>query len=367
MYNMTSSVTIESLEQLLISKCYYYAYVDDNGIRGTLDKSLFKPGPTTTRYSYKKNGVQGKIYTTEADAKFEANLMRKPEDKILVESIELDTLQLYDESFGRNTFVKGIGMRKLYLLKDDGIIDSNDGIIHSNDGIIDSSKKEVIGTVVSRNDRERDKKKSYNVFENLSNKTQNLSGSAETEPVNQPATQPATESVNDEYQVYINNVDIENDSQGKHLCKIMVQLFLLNANASADEKLSFCLNNAGGLKSCMCYTRAFKKCGYKVFGYIDERYGRGTITIKKEMEEDLCNAIYGNQPFDTNFNFNSSDTEFTFDMGFVYTGESGGKRTGSKRKNRKTKKSRKNKTRKNKTRKNKTRKNKTRKNKTMKK
>ena len=123
----------------------------------------------------------------------------------------------------------------------------------------------------------------------------------------------------------------------------MVQLFLLNANVSAGENLSYCLSNAGGQISCRCYTNAFKECGYKVFGYIEEPHGRNdTISIKKEMTVDLCKTIYSDPDDDGDI----------IHMGFLYSGVSGGKRSGSKRKNRKTKKSKKNKKRK--SRKNKT-------------
>jgi len=133
----------------------------------------------------------------------------------------------------------------------------------------------------------------------------------------------------------------------------MVQLFLLNANASAGENLSYWLTNAGGQFSCRCYTNAFKECGYKVFGYIKEQpYGRDdTKRVKKEMTADLCKTIYRNPKI---------LGENNIYMGFVYSGVSGGKRKNSKTKKSKTKKS---KTKKNKTKKSKTKKSKTKKSK----
>jgi len=393
---MTTSPTIESLEQLLLSKCYYYAYIDDNGLRGTIDMSEFKQGKPVTKYYSEENGVKSEVGDSKWEVEHLINFRRKPEDRISVKQVQLPTLQLYDAD-ERSSFVQGIGLRILYLLKDKGVIDSN-------------SDKEVIGTVVSNNNSGNNKIQ-YDLFKNLSNKKQRLTGGAgpqttrpATRPANRPATRPVirpatrpanppanrpanrppslgvgsyesepeseleselesepepepesqsesdTENATDEYQVYINNVDIDSDSQGKRLCKIMVQLFLLNANASAGENLSYWLTNAGGQISCRCYTNAFKECGYKVFGYIEEPHGRDEITTKKEMTVDLCKTIYSDPDDDGDH----------IQMGFVYSGVSGGKRSGSKLKNRKTKKSKKNKTRK-------SRKNKTRKTRTIKK
>jgi hypothetical protein len=349
---MTTRPTIESLEKLLLSKCYYYAYIDDTGLRGTIDMSAFKQGKPVTKYYGEENGVKGRLYDSMWTADFNINFRRKPEDRISAKSIELPTLQLYDADKGTN-FVKGTGMRILYLLKDDGVIGSKN--------------KEVIGTVVTVNNGGNDNKIVYEAFKNLSNKKQRLTDGAgsdeydpelESEPKSEPESEserePDTEYITDEYKVYINNVDIDSDSQSKRLCKIMVQLFLLNANVSAGENLSFYLTNAGGQISCRCYTNAFKECGYKVFGYIEEPRGRhDTITIKKEMTVDLCKTFYSDP----------DDNDAYIQMGFVYSGISGGKRSGSKSKNKKTKKSGKIKTKK--SRKNKTRK--SRKNKTIKK
>ena len=284
---MTTSLTIDSLEQLLLGKCYYYVYIDDNGIRGTLDKSEYKEG-TKTMYYGEENGVKGPLYYNKDFAETTINSGRKKtDDRILVNSIELPILQLNYKTSEESIFFTGKGMRILYFLKDKGVIGNRD--------------KEVVGTVVSTNNGMKIR-------------------------------------VPDEYEVYIDNVDIDKYSQRKGLCKLMVKLFILNANVSAGKNLSFSLINAGGEKACRCYTRAFNECGYKVFGYINEG---DTKNIKKEMTVELCEDIYKN-PAD-----NHEDDDSIY-MGFVYTGViNGGKRSGSKRKNRKTKKNRKIKTRKN--------------------
>jgi hypothetical protein len=58
---MTTIPTIESLEKILKDKCYYYAYIDDNVRRGTIDMSEFKEGKPVTKYYVEENGVKGKL------------------------------------------------------------------------------------------------------------------------------------------------------------------------------------------------------------------------------------------------------------------------------------------------------------------
>ena len=169
-------------------------------------------------------------------------------------------------------------MRMLYLLKDKGVIGNSD--------------KEVVGSIKSN----WEKPKKYN-------------------------------DEQDEYQVYINNVDIESDEQGKRLCKLMVQLFLLSANDSAGQNLSFHLTNAGGKISCRCYTNAFRECGYKTYVYIES----DDDSIRKEGTIELCEELYPDP----------DDTGEHTTMGFIYSGVGGGKRSDSKRKKTKRQKNRK--------------------------
>ena len=290
---MASTPTIESLQRILQTKCYYYAYIDDNGVRGPIDMSEFKEGEPETNYYYDEDGINLPYDNVKfsVENKLEIHRLRFNQPKILPKSTQLPTLKLYNET---RLFVKGKGMRMLYLLKDKGVIGNSD--------------KEVVGSIKSN----WEKPKKYN-------------------------------DEQDEYQVYINNVDIESDEQGKRLCKLMVQLFLLSANDSAGQNLSFHLTNAGGKISCRCYTNAFKECGYKVYAYVDDQYINedgdedDTREVRKEGTLEYCEELYPDP----------DDTGEHTTMGFIYSGVGGGKRSDSKRKKTKRhKKQKRNKTKK---------------------
>jgi hypothetical protein len=334
---MTTIEKIQYLEQILRNKCYYYAYIDDKytyidgngdlnvGLRGTIDEHEFKIG-TLPAYRVVNGEVIEPFYFNKGNADNYASRLRAmgPGYDISVESVILPALHLHTDN-DANSFIPGIGKRILYLLKDDGKIGTED--------------KEVIGTVISDGNGNNELiNMKYNVLETSSNKKRKIS----VENVSDE-----DEEYIDKYQVYINKVDIDEESQDKGLCKIMMQLFLLNANFSADENLSFFLENYDGICNCKCYARAFEECGYKVFGYINDN-DDDEIIKKIEMTHDVCDIIYPKK-VDKHKRYNPDDT---IDMGFVYSGLIGGKRSAIKRKNRKTKKSRKIKKRKN--RKNKT-------------
>jgi hypothetical protein len=90
------------------------------------------------------------------------------------------------------------------------------------------------------------------------------------------------------YDVYIDYVFIDNDFRNKKLCKIMVQLFLLNANLSANNKISFLLLNSGGEISCKCYFDAFNECGYKIFAYQYDWEKEEMATTRTQIIRDNC-------------------------------------------------------------------------------
>ena len=69
------------------------------------------------------------------------------------------------------------------------------------------------------------------------------------------------------YDMYIFNVNVDEEHRNKRLCKIIVKLFVLNSNAMANTQLSYLLLNIGKDISCKCYYRAFNECGYDVFAY----------------------------------------------------------------------------------------------------
>jgi hypothetical protein len=76
--------------------------------------------------------------------------------------------------------------------------------------------------------------------------------------------------------VYISSVYIESDKQGEKLCDPMIRLFILNANLSSKKHLSFHLKNTGGPRSFTCYMNAFTKCGYEAYWeHIDKSKGTG--------------------------------------------------------------------------------------------
>jgi hypothetical protein len=336
---MTTIEKIQYLEQILRNKCYYYAYIDDKytyidgngdlivGVRGTIDEHEFKIG-TLPAYRVVKNKVIEPFYFNKGNADNYASTLRAmgPGYDISVKSVILPALHLHKDN-DANSFIPGIGKRILYLLKDDGKIGTED--------------KEVIGTVISNGNGNNELiNMKYNVLEPSSNKKQKRSvGNVSDEDEDNPETEKNVD-FSDKYQVYIDNVDIDEESQDKGLCKIMMQLFLLNANFSAGENLSFCLDNDDGICNCKCYARAFEECGYEVFGYINEYSidnDNDAITKKIEMTHDECDIIYPKK-VDKRKHYNPDDP---IGMGFVYSGLIGGKRSAIKRKNRKTKKSRK--------------------------
>lgn len=69
------------------------------------------------------------------------------------------------------------------------------------------------------------------------------------------------------YDIYISNVNVNEEHRNKNLCKIIVKIFVLHINAVADKQLSYLLLNTGKDIACKCYYKAFHECGYNVFAY----------------------------------------------------------------------------------------------------
>lgn len=88
--------------------------------------------------------------------------------------------------------------------------------------------------------------------------------------------------------IIIDYVSINEKYRGKKLCKLMIKLFLLNANLSMNRNLSFCLYNIGGDISCKCYFDAFAYFDYSTFFYnLNKKF---EVTEKKSrMNRNICN------------------------------------------------------------------------------
>jgi len=88
--------------------------------------------------------------------------------------------------------------------------------------------------------------------------------------------------------IIIDYVSIDDKYRGKKLCKLMIKLFLLNANLSYGRNLSFCLYNIGRDISCKCYFDAFTDFNYSTFFYnLNKNFE--VIGKKSRMNRNICN------------------------------------------------------------------------------
>jgi hypothetical protein len=90
------------------------------------------------------------------------------------------------------------------------------------------------------------------------------------------------------FDIVISYVHIDPHHRGNKLCKLMIQLFLLNVNLSFETNLSFGLYNIGEEISCKCYFDAFTQCGYQTFYYnVDDDLQN---TEGKILSRNLCSS-----------------------------------------------------------------------------
>lgn len=215
---------------------YDYMYIDDNGIHGTLDSNPFI---NVKKYYYiDSKGKKRYMPHTRDIGIINRNLKERNVDSSLLKEDETISKEIYSYPL---FFTPNENNMNLYLIQGENVI----GYVT---GSSDTSKITEINEI--------------------------------------------TETTGAKIEIVISYVNIDNNYRGKKLCKLMVQLFLLNVNSTYSKKLSFFLYNVGGIAACRCYFTSFNECGYDTFYYTVDDKEQKTMTNKELCNENMLRMVF---------------------------------------------------------------------------